>query len=257
MTLSIIIPSRTQPQQGAFLRKAVASIRAQTVQGRIPFEILIGLDAGAAPPTDFTPDSDTVFVEGYAKSQAAALNGAFARSTGDHLAILEDDDRWHPNYLEVMLDVAQHAPLVTTNEIAIDEAGKVLYLSDSATPSAWVMTRDVWRTVGAFDDAYRYHMDCDWLGRARACGVSRIHLVEAEADLTPETLDQNRPMVAELMRQGGAFLRIAAHGLKSPLVVRMRHDGAGMSIIATNAEAGARSSQEAAQLMARYGYIPR
>lgn len=256
-TLSVIVPSRTQPRQTAFLQTALRSVRAQTACRAIAIEVLIGIDLGETAPAEIVNQPGVRFVEGYARSQVAALNAALRASTGAFVAILEDDDRWAPNYLELMLDLASHAPFVTTNEIEVDEAGMPRSISDCATPSAWLLRRELWDQVGAFDDAHRYHFDCDWLGRVRESGVTRVHVVDSQAPLEPDALTRKRPFLAEIIRQNAASIRLARHELPVPLVVRMRHPAAGMEQIATQAEAAAQSRAEMERLIARYGNIPR
>lgn len=256
-SLSIIIPSRTQPRQAAFLAAALKSVRAQTVSRKIDVEVLIGLDAGEQPPEGLETGPDVRFIEAYAKSQVAALNAAMRESKGGTIAILEDDDRWAPNYLELMLDLVTHAPLVTTNEVEVDEAGAPLHVSDCATPSAWVFRRTFADQIGVFDDTHRYHFDCDWLGRARESGAMRIHIVDAHAPLEPDRLAKERPFLAEMVQQNAATLRLARHELPTPLVIRMRHPIAGMEQIATQAGPAAQSRAELERLVARYGAVPR
>lgn len=256
-SLSIIVPSRTQPKQAAFLQTALKSIRAQTAAGKITPEVLIGLDLGERAPPELSDEPGVRFIEGYAKSQVAALNAAMRASTGAFIAILEDDDRWAPNYLELMLELAAQAPLVTTNEIEVDEAGAVLAISDCATPSGWLFRRELWEKIGAFDDTHRYHFDCDWLGRVRESGTTRIHIVEAQAPLDPEAITRERPFLAEIMRQNAPHILLARHELGRPLVTRMRHPLAGMKQIATKAGPAAQSRAEAERLVKRYGAIPR
>jgi glycosyltransferase involved in cell wall biosynthesis len=45
--LSVVIPSRTQAQQMAFLEKAIASIRTQTIATEFSLHILVCVDQGA------------------------------------------------------------------------------------------------------------------------------------------------------------------------------------------------------------------
>ncbi|ANP47249.1 glycosyltransferase family 2 protein [Candidatus Viadribacter manganicus] len=256
-SLSIVIPSRTQPRQAAFLQAALKSVRAQTVVGKFPMEIIVGIDLGERAPAELVDEPGVRFVEGYAKSQVAALNAAMRESTGAFVAILEDDDRWCPNYLELMVDLATHASLVTTNEIEVDESGALLFVSDCATPSAWLFRRALWEQVGEFDDAYRYHFDCDWLGRVREHGAARIHVVDANAPFEPEEMARDRPFLANIVRQNASTIGLAKHELKHPLVVRMRHANAGMEQIATQAGPAAQSQAELQRLVARYGEVPR
>ena len=45
-SLSVIIPSRSQPRQLSFLSKSIMSIRNQTIIDMFDIEIIIGVDKG-------------------------------------------------------------------------------------------------------------------------------------------------------------------------------------------------------------------
>src|ERR1041385_1071509 len=79
--------------------KAIASVRAQTISKEVEFEILVGVDAGSNLPPHLASRPDIRFAESRGHSQAAALNAAAKTVDGDFIAILEDDDRWEPEFL--------------------------------------------------------------------------------------------------------------------------------------------------------------
>src|SRR5258708_21515772 len=97
--VSIIVPAYNCER---YLRQAVDSIRAQTVQD---FEILI-VDDGS---TDRTPDiarelaaTDArvrIFTQSNSGGPAGPRNRAIGLSTGELLAFLDPDDFWHPTKL--------------------------------------------------------------------------------------------------------------------------------------------------------------
>jgi molybdopterin-binding protein len=85
--VSILIPSRLgQKKSGAeshlFIDSAIESIRSQTIAGRVNFQIVVGVDAGATIPSKLSTNSALQFAEG-AQSQAAALNAAAKLIAGD------------------------------------------------------------------------------------------------------------------------------------------------------------------------------
>jgi glycosyltransferase involved in cell wall biosynthesis len=95
-SLRVIIPSRTQPRQAEFLRRAVQSIKEQTIYSTMTIEIVVGIDRGRSLPAGLADELGLTAVESHANSQAAALNAGIRNVNTDLLAILEDDDRWHP-----------------------------------------------------------------------------------------------------------------------------------------------------------------
>jgi hypothetical protein len=165
-SISILIPSRLgQRESGDLLiDSALASIRSQTIANRAIFQIVIGIDLGATIPSRLRTDPALQFAEG-AKSQAAALNAAAKQITGDIVAILEDDDQWHPQFLECALSFLENADFVSSTQLEIALDRHVIGINDYPTPSGWVMRRETWDSVGAFDAKFRWCLDSDWLER--------------------------------------------------------------------------------------------
>ena len=82
------------------LAEAVASVRAQTLA---PVEHLV-VDDGS----DSVPDLDGVTVLRVPRGgPGPARNAAIERARGDAIALLDDDDLWHPHHLETVWRVMQ------------------------------------------------------------------------------------------------------------------------------------------------------
>ena len=90
---------------------------------------------------------------------------------GDYIAFLEDDDLWSPDFLAVALNTLQQFDFVSSTQIDMSVDGQVQRISDFPTPSGWVMKRRTLETVGVFDEAYRWHLDSEWLGRLGDSGL--------------------------------------------------------------------------------------
>jgi hypothetical protein len=253
--ISVVIPSRTQPKQQMFLERALASVWGQSVAARAELEVCIGIDAGASPPMQLT-DKRARFVTAASTSQAAAMNAAAAACTGDYIAMLEDDDRWHPNFLDLALEASAQAPFVSSTLVEVNERDEVLQVQDFPSPSGWFMTRAIWDRVGPFDPAYRWHLDNEWLGRLTETGVARFHLVEAMCPVHPALIQGTRPRLGHVLDHAGPTFRLARHHIPTPLVLRMAHAGSGMAQIARDAEKTAQSEAEKKRLEERYGRVP-
>jgi glycosyltransferase involved in cell wall biosynthesis len=254
--LSVIIPSRTQPDQSLFLARALKSVQEQTARARVLIDAVIGLDPGAAPPDLPHSDLPVRCTNAAAPSQAAALNAAATLFDVDYLAFLEDDDRWLPAHLAVALECLEQAQFVSTTQLEVDAAGTIIRINDFPTPSGWVMPRSTWERVGAFDPRFRYHLDNEWLGRLGAAAVSRIHSTEATAPAQLTLAAQVRPWLANVVIHGGGQVRLARHNQALPNVVRLVHPGSGMAQIAHEPAKQQASLDEIARLQAKYGRLP-
>ena len=259
-SVSIIIPSRLAPVHDddpdrLWLQNAIASVQQQSVCEQVEMEIVVGIDHGMSAPNGFeNPDFPLLFVPAPSNStgQAAAVNEAVGKSRGQYLAFLEDDDRWHPNFLGYALEVITEYDFVSSNQLEILPDGPVLRVVDFPTPTAWFMRRELWEQIGGFDTEYLYHFDNDWLGRLTNAEKRRIHLVEVGA---PRDIDENRTNRSDLDRVRGVSV-IGFHGEDVPLVTRTENLRGGMTLIRTTSDAASRSQQEYARLTEIYGCVP-
>lgn len=257
-SLSVIIPSRVQPSQAHFLTQAIGSVAAQRVRSWLTVEVLVGLDPHATIP-DIDIEDLTVpvrFVNAGEYSGAAAVNAAAAEATGDYLAILEDDDVWDTNHLEVALQALSHCAFVSGTQLEVDRDGTVVRINDFPTPSGWVVHRTTWEQVGPLDTSYRLHQDNEWLGRLAEHHIPRTHLVESTAPLSTDVARQVRPWLATLIDLGGGHVRLERHESPVPLIRRLVHHDSLMHQISANAETNVASDIEYDRLIQRYGRIP-
>ena len=258
MLVSIIIPSRlaNSPVEDAlFLDGAIASIRSQTNRANV--EIIVGIDTGMTPPKHLVHQPGLAFVESSGRSQAAALNAAARLARGDVIAFLEDDDRWMPAFLDEALAARDEADFVSSTQLEVDITGTVTSVVDFPTPSGWLMHRSVWEAVGQFDEAFRWHIDNQWLGRLAEAGVRRAHLVEATAPIDPPSrVRQARPWLGRSIDLSAGHVRLRRHPSPWPLVRRLVHDGSGLSAINRNPTLKKQSQEEYIRLTERFGRVP-
>jgi len=255
--LSVLIPSRSQPQQVGFLQRSIKSIAEQRARALVDIEVVVGIDPGDPSPDIGPTDVPVRFVTGQQRLQAAALNAAAAESRGGYIAFIEDDDVWLPDHLLLALHMLaqQQAGFVSGTQLEVDPTGNVIRINDFPTPSGWVMPRSTWETVGPFDETYRYHLDNDWLGRLGKSGIDRIHLVEATAPVEPAALEV-RPWLVNIGVAGRGRVRLARHSLPVPLVTRLVHPASGVHAIKNDPSVTVKSRAEIARLEAAYGRIP-
>jgi glycosyltransferase involved in cell wall biosynthesis len=255
-SITVIIPSRTGPQQRQFLSRAVRSIQQQSVFDQYQFVILVGIDKGAEPEAELESELGLKFVESYASSQAAALNGAIRKVDSDFIAFLEDDDQWYPHYLGNAMRCLEMTSFVSSNQVEFDEHGDLLRINDFATPSGWMMPQATLSKVGEFSDEYRFHLDNEWLGRLSEAGIPRLHMVEATAPVRADLVRAVRPWLANVVTLSGGHCRLARHSQPVPLVRRLVHSGSGMARISKDEKLKAISTQEHQKMMVRFGRTP-
>ncbi len=253
--LSIIIPSRHQPQQLGFLTRAITSIRAQTIAQTLDVEILIAIDHDTVPPS-LTDTNGVQFIEAPLRGQAVAMNAGAAAATGDYLAFLEDDDRWHPARLQLALPLLARMDFTSSNQQEVDTHDAFVRINDFPTPSGWLMRHSTWSTVGPFNIDFRWHLDHEWLGRLSRSNLTRAHLVDSTAPKDLQSLKTKRPWLHNCLLYGGPNLSLSFHNSATPIVTRMVHSNSGMAQINSHPEAKATSSLEYQRLVRQFGYLP-
>jgi hypothetical protein len=255
-SLSVIIPSRTQPRQAEFLRRAVQSIKEQTIYSAMTINIIVAVDQGQSLPVGLADELTLSVIASDAASQAAALNAGLRKIDSDLLAILEDDDMWHPRFLEVARKALSYGDFVSSTQLEVNERNEVVRINDFPTPSGWLMQVATIRKVGEFNERHRWHLDNEWLGRLAESKIPRVHLVEATAPIELRHMAGVRPWLANVIKLGGEAIRIIRHEVPIPLIRRLVHSQSGVNRVQHSRDLQAESKQEIKALVARFGRIP-
>jgi glycosyltransferase involved in cell wall biosynthesis len=236
------------PYGDLFLDRALHSVRCQTVRVH---EICIGVQQ-SKPELERIADRyrgwSVRVVQTDRPGQAAAMNAAAGAATGDLIAFLEDDDAWRSRRLvygvKVMTELNGQFVSSNQEEFAVD--GRLIGINDFATPSGWLMTADLWRRTGGFDESFRWHLDNEFLGKLLKLKIKRIHLTEKDAK------PGDRPWLQNVAK----FSEIVATSERFPLVERLQNPKGGILTIASNGTAKTESDREHQALLGRYGVTP-
>lgn len=196
------------------LNDAIDSVRQQTAEAIV--EIIVGYDAGGEMPF-------CIELCVPAANQSAKINAAIANASHPVIAILHDDDLWHPHFLKAALSALENADFVSSTSLATDEDGAVIGVQDCPVPSGWVFTKALFERVGPWAEDYRFHPDSEWLGRLGEMNeVKRAHLIEAFAPSPRIRIGDERRYNQLVQRPGmAAFLAQA-----KPAPALVRHDQA-------------------------------
>jgi glycosyltransferase involved in cell wall biosynthesis len=260
--ISVVIPSRlaAMPDGRLWLERALDCVRQQRLPAGESVEIIVGLDQGVEPPERLiagTPGPRFAnAAAGAPRGQASALNAALRTVRGEWVALLEDDDQWRSRHLELALGALSALDFVSASQRCVDPAGIQIGVFGPATPSGWVMPRRVLDKVGLFDEAFRFHLDSEWLGRLNRAIAERGHFVEG-SDLPLAQFLGNRPELRTLLESVRpakiALLRGPGHYTQ---VVRTENPQGGVSSIKANEELARISLREYAAIERKYGHIP-
>lgn len=178
MTVSVIIPTYERP---SFLKGAIETALGQTHND---LEIIV-VDDGSAElyASDIVADFPaTVTCVRHEENQglSAARNTGIRESTGEYVAFLDDDDRWHRTKIERQVDALerdQSAGIATCLTVSITPNGELIRcepgrpsgnLADRAlernvigTPSRILVRRECFDDVGTFDESLSTKQDWD------------------------------------------------------------------------------------------------
>lgn len=254
MKVSVIIP--TMPDRSAMLKDAVHSVRQQ--QEWRDSEIVIAAEQAAEPP-------DIAGVHCiFAANQSAKINAGVQAATGDALAILHDDDLWHPAFLYEATKALQFADFVSSTALMTDEDDDIIGIQDCPVPSGWVFRRTAFVAVGDWNEDCQFHPDSEWLGRmGERAMIRRAHLMDAFAPSPRIRIGgeyrynglAQRPGMLALLQQARPTPNLIRHGHASPLVIHRQH-GRGIMQRINEPERWAQSQWEYQRLTEKFGRIP-
>jgi glycosyltransferase involved in cell wall biosynthesis len=188
-----------------WIEGTIRSVFAQTLQ---PDEFIVvddgSTDNGAAIVERLALEHPITFLRKSNGGQSAARNFAVARSQSTLIALLDQDDYWYPNHLEVLLrKIQRHKGLplgwVYSDFDDIDEHGKVIdrcFLARGGytnpkrhldtlllqglivQPSATLISREAFEAVGGFDDRLSGYEDDDLFLRIFQASFENIFVSE-------------------------------------------------------------------------------
>jgi glycosyltransferase involved in cell wall biosynthesis len=243
-----------------WLQRALGSVGRQSLVGKEAIEVVIGLDRDTPPPAIAAPKGLTLRFANAAPDgtpgQASAINAAAEAATGDLIAILEDDDAWHPVFLATAAKTLKSFDFVSSSQMLVDETGTPREPMYFPTPSGWLMRRDLWRSMGGFDETIRFHVDMEWLGRLNQTGKRRAHLVERGFPLDMDFLREHRKWLAHIAAGQPLPVTLVQHAQAIPLVVRTLSPGSGTNRIRRDPDAARQSQSELDGFRKRFGVIP-
>ena len=192
--VSVIVPTRNRL---AALRQALASVEGQTFRD---FEVVV-VDDGSVDGTAHwlrEHNGSCRLLENHRPlGAAAARNRAIEQAGGDYVALLDDDDRWHPSYLDAQvaaLDAQPESTLSFADHVEVDGAGhrsqpdtrsllpgaaplaRLLADCPIHTSSVVLCRREAFERFGRFDENLSIVHDFEWYARVVAQGGVLSHL---------------------------------------------------------------------------------
>jgi glycosyltransferase involved in cell wall biosynthesis len=183
--VSVIIPAYNR---AAYINQTVDSVLEQTYKNLELIVVDDGSTDGTFEKLQEYGDRITLLThEGRAnKGQAASINLGLRKATGKYVAILDSDDFWEPNKLDIQvnfLEKQQNVGLVYCNGYGVDADGLRYYDFYSEDPNEQndpnrvlldcyillpqnsLVRKSVYDEVGFFNEEYRSAQDHDMLIR--------------------------------------------------------------------------------------------
>lgn len=231
--VSVVIPTHLRSH---LLRESIASVAAQTLQ---PVELLVVDDANDPATQAVVAEADArlPFAVRYIANEAGGVchsrNKGAEAATGRWIGFLDDDDLWHPPFLERLVGLAEQqrvelalggllhhedehtvTPRAQLTGLTPDTA---LRQNGSMTGSNFVIDRDAYFRVGGFDPAVTVFNDWDFFVRLLDAGVTY--------GVDPEPLAEwrfhpgDRIATPSLRRAAGIGFFLDRHGKRMSRVV--------------------------------------
>jgi len=204
LTISAIVPLFNGAE---FIEESLGSVLAQTLP---PDEIIViddgSTDNGTAIVERFAVGRPTMLIRKENGGQSSARNLGIAHATGDLIALLDQDDVWYPHHLEELVKPfygKRFPPLGWTysNLDEVDRQGRMMARSTLRMahwiqhpkrdligclrsdmfilPSASLMSREAFHTVGGFDERLSGFEDDDLFLRMFRAGYDNDYIDSA------------------------------------------------------------------------------
>jgi glycosyltransferase involved in cell wall biosynthesis len=183
--VSVIIPIFNGEQ---FLGETLDSVLAQDYA---PLEVLVVDDGSTDAGPDIARARGAEVFRHAGKGVAAARNAAVARSHGNVLTFLDQDDLWLPTKIRRQVEALSAWPdsvSYTRCRYFLQEGSAVPAWfrkpellerdSDGFLPSCLAMMRHTFELVGAFAEDLTQASDLDWNARARQLGIECLVVPE-------------------------------------------------------------------------------
>ena len=192
--VSIVLPTRDRLRQ---LQRALASVDAQSFRDHELIVIDDGSTDGTREWLTAEPAGARLVTTATPRGAGAARNRGIEAARGELIAFLDDDDVWRPTYLEQQiahLDANPDVALSWAVHLQVDGNGRtsrpdtralmeyssplVRMLSEGFihTMSVVVCRRELFATLGPFNENARIVHDLEWYARLMAAGQRFIHL---------------------------------------------------------------------------------
>lgn len=202
MKLSVIMPTYNY---GHLLPSTLRSLAAETFQD---FELLV-VDDGSTDDTErvvrrFSSQlRNCVYLKKPHTGPADSRRFAVERASGTHIASLDSDDLWSPEYLAAVrssFEASPQAELLFCDGLHVQDTGKVMQtvlpsnpepssgqvhslrelfvLCINFCPTGMVFSKSLYERVGPFDVRYGFGLcdDTDWVVRAVIAGAHCIRI---------------------------------------------------------------------------------
>ena len=186
-TISVIVPVYKGER---FLADALDSVAAQTYA---PLETIVVDDGSPDASAEIAAARPGVrLVRQSNQGVAAARNAGLAAARGELLAFLDQDDEWLPGKLaRQVAHLLEHPDvaivLTHMHHVLVEDTPRPGWFrpdwlsepQQGFTPSVWLVRREAFELVGAFDTGYEVACDSDWLARAKDAGLRQAMLEDA------------------------------------------------------------------------------
>ncbi len=200
LTISAIIPLYNGAR---FIKQALDSILAQTLA---PVEIIVvddgSTDDGAAIVANYATNHPIILLQQPNAGQAAARNLGIRHSSGNLIALLDQDDIWYPHHLQALAEpftqpnvdalgwtYSDIDQINENNRLRLRAALSTVVITHPKTrldvclsedmfvlPSASMFTRSAFDAVGGFDEQLCGYEDDDFFLRLFVAGYRNVFI---------------------------------------------------------------------------------
>lgn len=213
--LSVIIPAYNAEK---YLSEAIASVRPQSWEGVM--EIIVIDDGSTDRTVEIARESGCIVITQNRQRAAHARNEGIKISRGEWIFLLDSDDKCEADALEklyapVIKDPETAAVFGLTRdfvspEITKEELGNVIPRTEpyeGILPGCSLIKRQVFDTVGLFDETLKSGETVDWMMKLRSSGLKTVQIQDVILNRRIHLTNTGRTDRKEELKNYAALLR--------------------------------------------------
>lgn len=225
MLFSVVIPLYNKADT---IERTIRSVWAQSFKD---YELIVvndgSIDASLNAVKRLSQETDFVIIDKKNGGVSSARNAGAGAASGQYIALLDGDDIWYPNHLELLANaIAKHPDVkffgtgyerysgthvyytIPWGGCRVKDVYSAFCFCQPINTSTVAIERDLWERIGGFDERYSFYEDYEFFFRlglyTKCCIVRKISV--AYRDDAAESITKKKRVIVKDTRPHLMFI---------------------------------------------------